>query len=53
MDSIEIINIIITQLDQLSVQGARNMSIVLGCLQQLGKLKQQLEEKKDVQNTAG
>lgn len=53
MDSIEIINIIITQLDQLSVQGVRNCNIVVECIKQLGAVRQNLSEvKKDVQDKA-
>lgn len=52
-DNIMIINTIITQLDALTVQGARNMTIVLGCIQQLAALKDNLNEvKADVQDKA-
>lgn len=51
--NIEIVNAVITALDQLQVQGARNMSMVLQSIQQLAQLRQNLSEgDKDVQNKA-
>ena len=51
MDTINAINYVITQLDQLSVQGARNMGIVLQCINQLAQVKHDLEGG-NVQNKA-
>lgn len=42
--NIQIINTIITQLDQLTVQGARNMTIILQSIQALAALKENLSE---------
>lgn len=51
--AIQTVNAVITALDQLQVQGARNMSLVLQCIQQLGQLRQTLSEGADnVQNKA-
>lgn len=52
MDNLQIVNTVIAVLDQISVQGARNMSLVLQCIQQLGTLRDNLTEAKDVQNKA-
>ena len=38
-----IINAVITNLDQLSVTGARNMAIVVNCINALAELKTKLE----------
>ena len=47
----QIINAIITNLDQLSVTGARNMAIVVNCINALAELKGKLEGDADaVQN---
>lgn len=48
-----IINAVITNLDQLSVTGARNMAIVVNCINALAELKGKLEVSTDaVQNKA-
>lgn len=53
MDNLQIVNTVIAALDQLTVQGARNMTIVIQCIQQLGKLRENLTEvKQDEQNKA-
>lgn len=50
----QIINAVITNLDQLSVTGARNMAIIVNCINALAELKTKLEgaSNADVQNTA-
>ena len=51
--NIEIVNAVIQALDQLQVQGARNMSMVLQCIQHLGELRENLsKEAGNVQDQA-
>lgn len=53
MDNMQLVNNVITLIDQLVIQGARNASIVTECIKQLGQLRQNLSEvKEDVQNQA-
>lgn len=42
MDKIQIINALIQSLDQLTVQGAKNMALVLECIKALDALKNEI-----------
>lgn len=53
---IETLSATIVDLDKLSVKGAENMALVLGCIQRLDVIRRQLQRppkgEADVQNTA-
>lgn len=48
METLQIVNELIMKLDQLSVQGAKNMGLVLQCIQQLGVLREKLTEQEQI-----
>lgn len=53
-ENLNIVNTVITMLDQITIQGARNMSLILDCIRSLDTVRKNLEKETEnnVQNQA-